>query len=208
MKLYKHLASEFAESFLTGKSIRVGTLSDFRREEEHLVGIGDRFDASFERRLNFTADSSKDADIFRKLEEARIIKVDAGARVRINISDSYSEEPYPDLFLFCASETADTDFGYDAVIEISDFEAFARLLHGRMKALGLIKPEGLMGKVEYKKVNVEFLATEAWQASPFQKDLAFSENREWRIIFEPVVRPIQPRILDVAMPDGLLKRVR
>lgn len=206
MKIYKHIPAQYADGFADGSSVLVGTLSDFRNQESHQEGIGDCFDATFLRVLNWGGDLVPGSVPARKIAQAGLINAaPAGVTIpNVFIEDTVIGDVARDCYVLCTAVTATAPLGYDKVVEIADAAVACEVISTALIRAGHAGRRYGKREVEYRDIQVDFMKTEVGQAHPFLKDASFRHQVEYRMAFEPASFPIKPQVVSVNWPAGLI----
>ena len=191
--VYKFTQSRWISPFITGASARIGTASDFRRSENHTLLKGDRDEglALFKGAENVPFDDDKHTGgQIKKLTGVTIQGVAAGGNWRAHIAVSHG-----DAFILCFSLTddrsvaAELDETYDACIAISNPLRLSLALTDAIRSSGYEVEQPRCGPVEYK--NRIAVSGEAFDTSFFAKDPRFSNQREFRIVWQ-ALKSVKP----------------
>ena len=223
MKAYKYFDAQLERAILQEGRFRLGTLEDYRAEEAHHAGIGDRTEgsASANSRVEaWTSEADLGDDHASEFEDdggiivgegqslvigegGELVIDDSGVRM-INV-DLRSETESENLYVFSVTLepqlSAQQALGYDACYEIEDVGAFVRLLAA---------PDGAaliaQGPIRYQTRDLEFEAARAVNPALI-KEPHFAYQREWRALWAPRAQPIAPVLVTSPEAARLCRRV-
>jgi hypothetical protein len=207
-EVYKFLPSKFAEHFLSGASIRVGTLGDFRNEENHHKQIGDATEGRSIGLVPFAqlGHSGENPLLRSRLKHGGL---NFGNSRNVTIQNVTMVKSVPDYYLMSFSRVCNDQCwkefaSYDVALHIADIDLFAKAI---LKSLDdRVTGSHLSSSVEYKDISFD-LTKNAWQSpSPFVKDRkTFAGQNEYRVLFKPSSTPISPVTVACNFPADLVR---
>tara|TARA_R110002020_G_scaffold198564_2_gene399722 strand:- start:2430 stop:3098 length:669 start_codon:yes stop_codon:yes gene_type:complete len=181
--IYKFMPGRFAEAFLHGQSVRVGTLNEFRRTELHGLNKGDSMEGIVEVKGvdSKGTDDPEFAGVRHRLNrDGNRFRI--GSITGFDTAVSFEEA---NINIFCASTAfdakiaADLDPGYDRCIRIGNVQGFiAALLEGFCRA-SLCPGECWSAAVRYLDKRVD--GRDPIPDGRFCKGSEFSLQAEFRI---------------------------
>lgn len=206
--LYKYIKKEHLKQFFKNGALKIGTLHEYRDEEQLGSVIGDEqegihkteLDATEGKEIDLTG-NSPEAQYFREhvlREDQQDIKVkiimESGAKL---ISQKSSENYY----IYCVtseySEDVMAEFNCNACIEISNPDKFFKEISKVIRHKGTLK--GVF-EIQYDKKTTDYLNPH--KVHPvLQKEKKYSNQAEVRAIWKPKKRPRGP--LFVKVPKAL-----
>ena len=143
--LYKYTYQKYVEDILNDGIFRIGTLYDFRKEENHGDEIGDTGEGT--KNLYYRSSSgptvldTENPELFPEfLQERILVDRDSGNRLQIvardGISQSYNND---NCYVLCLSDTFDRNtmrqLGYDACIRIDNPKRFIDCISNSIRKL-------------------------------------------------------------------------
>jgi hypothetical protein len=204
MRLYKYLQKKYLDAFFLRGSLKVGTLYEYRAIEHYGDVIGDRNEGLHKTELSLPGggeidlgSNSREADFFRK----HVLRPDQqNSKVKIVLEDGarlIAHSNSQDLYIYCTSSVYDPivmkQFGCDSCLEITDPEAFFRIISHRIRHKG--KFDGF-GPVHYQSKYTHY--TQPHQLHPaIMKEPEFEYQQEWRAIWVPNKTPRSPLFISV-----------
>ncbi|GMQ83668.1 MAG: hypothetical protein BMS9Abin06_0405 [Gammaproteobacteria bacterium] len=185
---YKYISSKYVGDFLSGRKIKIGTLHNFRKEEQHGSEIGDPGEGI--RQIYDVIDyaHSEKPETITPLVE----KIDPLFRSRPNsvirnvlVQDT---EDCADQYVFCTTYEFDLStmqqMGYDCCVIITNVERFLELIRNKLVAKGLIS-----GKISHGKCIYGDRRTYARHPNPpppwALKLTKHEHQKEYRMVWEP-----------------------
>lgn len=196
--LYKFTERRFAEEMLLGRSIRVGTIYEFRNQEEHELQKGDPHEGTtFIGEGPFTIGSATTPGLYRFLKR-RGLNIE-NSSIGPTFGQPAIEIGGPDGNIVCLSLATDEetrkslDPKYDACVEIGSPATFINNLSCAVyRRLGPMTCGGRA--VDYRSRTASHM-DEHFPDGWCTKETAFAVQREFRLLFDHKVRPIQPFII-------------
>jgi hypothetical protein len=189
--LYKYFRAEYAELALKGQ-FRVGTLHDFRRDEDHGSEIGDAGEGT---KVVFQDLQGASKDILQGPNVLnQFFKVPEGANIFFSGITLQVNHDTPDLFIFCVSsvydERAMREFGYDTCIEIVRPRAFFEALHRALRDQLLVN-QGVLARCQYAERRRD-VATDGEFPAALLKAKKHEYQQEVRALWQPRAQRIEP----------------
>ncbi|MEG5938846.1 hypothetical protein UXO69_05125 [Enterobacter hormaechei] len=183
MKLYKYMKSEYAETFLKNGTLRIGTLMDFKKNENFNEAIGDKNEGSHFPQIDFqgktyTANLNNSQKSFLK----GALELPSGS-----FMSGFSvvrEITSKDFYVYCLtiepSRKAMDVFECDTCIEISNPLNFLSLLTKKVSE----KSRGLSwhGPVSYLDKHYQYDNDPGYHPAT-TKDIKYSYQKEYRFIW-------------------------
>jgi hypothetical protein len=174
--LYKHMEERFALKLLRKGELRVGTLFNFRKEEEHGSVIGD----SEEGRYRLFVDVANGSDLPTPFREKTARVLDGAQIYNINL-EAQSE----DCHVLCFSLSADpraTTIDYDVSLEIVDFKALSWTVAQLLKERYGQNCQMKAATCHYLPRETHHSQFEDWDPT-FVKPLEYQSQQEFRAAF-------------------------
>jgi hypothetical protein len=203
---FKYLLAEHRRAFFERGSLRIGTLHDYQRTEKYGLAIGDAAEGVLHLTTEFRTLEEHSAH-WKEWRRARgqdeppptFVKVDSVELVAIlreSPDGLVATTQADDCYLFCASSRCSTElmgpFGYDACLEIMDFEGFLRVVSGvlgeRADFLGH-RPVVYVGRSWSR-------ASHPGVPRVLLKEPEYAYQAEIRALWKPRLRPIAPLLID------------
>ena len=182
MRAYKHVKPEFAEKFLDGTSIKIGTLEHYRNMEsdrrDELEGIAENWIKSYSDSLG------NNPTMHRRLVETNLVSASSSPKLRMTVSNFRFRSIARPVYIFCGSKAPDEKErlkGY-RIFEITAFREFCRCL-GEGSSLNLAAP--LVRSVSYVPRSIELTETDVIRADAFKKGENWSYENEMRGLRRP-----------------------
>ncbi|GEM_PF-5236204 len=205
MIVYKHLKSDFADSFASGRGIRLGSLASYRASEGER---GDRLEGVVEYVVPSVsldnANNPRFESVRQKLSEGPIPIPWGGQNVIV--ANNTFRIVLPTTYIFCAS--AEPDFSRvdkgEAIFRISEIQRFARRLMRRSNGV-LSAPK--FGPVDYEVRSCNPFDYGLLKEGAFQKSIDLEWENEIRIVWE-ALRDVGPEIfIDAPWVSDLIERI-
>lgn len=212
--LYKFTESKFETDFITGKSIRIGTLSEYRKTEIY----GGKTLDDMEGTVTFNTES-KDwvagAEGGQKFLDD--IKAQTGVQIdpglRITAGEAAIAIVCPEYYILSLTSTSSKEVAaslnpnYDCCIEIGNVVGFIRGLHVAMRhALKLSVLDLIAGFVEIKP-RAQILPDYMLNPHPMIKGPGFGNLAEYRLAIESPQNPAGAMLLQIDMSEAHAKRI-
>jgi hypothetical protein len=206
MIIYKYLKKEHLLKFKVDGSIRINTLYDIREVEHapirdalegrHIVKISARTHP-----LNLSGEEFgrllPQVTIKEQQKNRTIAVIENGAQFDMQVANAY---------IFCTSLNFDASlfrkFEYDSYYSIIDPYSFADLLYEKLNEAGKFIRAFKIGAVKYadrptiitedNKQDVLLDRGALFWGTCFTKPMSFSKEREFRMVFAPETRNIEP----------------
>lgn len=191
---YKYLPLKHAKTLVEVGTIRIGTLYDYRRVENHGHQVGDQSEG-------WLTEWSADQNLKSGSEANRLEKmaIQSGPEGTLKNNRVELQHESPDLYLFCASRTfrqtmseINNNYGdrYDTCVIISNPGAFVKVIVEVFEEGEFIGcfPCQYMSRCQHYAQNAPHPA--------LIKDLRYKYQTEVRTLWKPK-RYIEPRILEV-----------
>jgi len=182
MKLYKYTEREWAESLIKTGSFRIGTLYDYRKEEEYGKGIGDKEEGK--KKVIYDLNEQM---VNNNKEMRQILKsvYDSQEGAILKLPNVIKEHDIADCYIYSLSTELVTpntiDAKYDTCIEIIDNYMFIKCIAEGMASISKIAGNGLC---EYRSRTLTIDRDRSLHPA-FIKDPTFKQQKEFRIVFEP-----------------------
>ncbi len=203
-EIYKFMPRRYLDDFMSGKSVRVGTLEEFRNAEDH---AGTKLDPSegvlnIGMGMNFGT-LANPIDLSDSKYSSVLDYVNNNTSMRISgmknvgpTNNAFSISG-PNMHIFCVSYLFDSDIAgrldkkYDVCVKIKNVLAFIAQLNTSLSLLintdigpscGPVMYDGDDITIESKDISID----------PFRKDSKFSLDKEFRIVFLSRALPGQP----------------
>lgn len=211
MIAYKFISQRYAEAFISGASIRVGTLADFRNVEDHQRHIGDDMEGRI-KALSGTVSTQDlpDSQYLARLKQWGGINIQGAGEIRL--SDNQAIHEVPDSYIMSFSTEFDRSIwntlpegeaSYDCALMIKDIHVFAEIVANAMEPY-LDDRRFITDTVQYKSRSFDLTKGNAERPSPFVKDIVFAGQKEFRINYAHPKRPVSPRLIQCNIPSGLI----
>ena len=204
--IYKYIKQEHLELFFRFGRLKIGTLFDYRREEEYGSIIGDREEGQLKSVFENPpsafklGDGSPEADYFKKFlsfEGAGKISLKKGARIITPINS-------PNYYIFCASSKFDpeimTNYG-GACIEISDVESFLNEVNQIMRIKHRAIFQGIHS-ILYCNREVDYKTTQSNHPA-LMKDERWKKDNEVRAIWKTEDGQIREQFLYISVTRAI-----
>jgi hypothetical protein len=200
MRIFKYMQQEHLDGFFQNGCLKIGTLYDYRKEEEYGEVTGDRDEAYQLTELRTPDDG---LDLATNTAEAVYVKKrlcpdeqSVGWKFSGNVTFVYYDSA-PDAYVYCLtskySPAVMKKFKYDACMEILDLDAFLASISRKIADCGIYV---YGGKVLYMNRRTPF--TEPLRMHPsIIKDPKYSYQKEWRSIWRPSEQSISPFLTHV-----------
>ncbi len=209
-KIYKYVSKEFLDSFLYGRTIKIGTLSDFHNAEKH---SGDVLDPE-EGVLNIIPEGLTFSSSDPRAQAAMNFVTGING---LNIEDCTAYDcgvivsVQQDCHIFCASNEFSPAIaealGYDACVEIGDPVAFWTALGRRFNTQTGKGFDMYTAPIQIASRNVSAYGSE-FKLNPFLKGPRFAGLKECRTAFVSAITPKEPFLLyDVDMSQTKAKTI-
>lgn len=114
--IYRHMESPYAVKLLEHGELRIGTLYNFRKEEDHGSQIGD----AEEGRYRLLVDAARGSDLPTPLREKTAGVLDGAHVCNINL-EANSEDCHVLCFSLSSDPSVTAGFNYDVSLEVVDF---------------------------------------------------------------------------------------
>lgn len=216
-KVFKHIPLQYADGFLDGTSVRIGTLYDFRNFEEHSPGV-------FDPQEGIATTEFLETESLRTEERLDINEVvnplmGLPINTRVDFNHINLVLAYSDCYIFSTSlsdepeivsSVINTDLKeLSVIIEIQDIFDYAQHIARRLFKLGLSTGQYWCEPVVYKSLSREYTLHGIQKPDPFVKDIRFAKQEEWRVMFEPTRTKIIPEIIQLNdFPKKILCKVK
>lgn len=195
--IYKFCKREHAHALVYSGSLRIGTLGDFRNQDDHAAGIGDCTEGKRELVEVINCDEATREN--QSWLSRQMIAVPPGAKgfSIVNCEVSLAEDT-EDCFIFCAAlsrkRSCCTTPEYDSVVEIRDYEKFGLAV---AKAVGFKRM--ILGKVQYGDRR-QATGDEPNYSPAFLKSQEYAYQEEFRLGWEaPAHLPL--RAFNILVPE-------
>jgi hypothetical protein len=203
--LYKFLRPDHADGLLRRGAVRIGTLYEFRREEEHGTEIGDAGEGIASRML-FTSGAKVWSDRTQPKFSRSFVKIGPGIDVTFENCHFVQREQSPDCWLYCVS----TSFS-EAMLERSPYSACVRIDFPRhfFRALSrVVRPAAFLGVHACQYEGRAFMHDHGPLSPALLKDPVHAYQCEARAIWQPSgEQPIAPILCDVPSLIGSCTRI-
>lgn len=194
---FKFMPREFLEGFVSGRSVKIGTLSDYRKSEKYGSATldGQEGQIEIEPGLNFgTLENPLDLTDSKYSQSLDFVNSASGNNFTglkvVGPTESVFKVRMPDYHIFCGSLEFSPDIaedlgeGNDTCVVIKNTKNF---LYSISQALS--KRVGLpmfpsCGPIIYANRNFT-IESEEFSLNPFAKSDKYSIQREFRILFAP-----------------------
>jgi hypothetical protein len=209
--IYKFMSSRFSDDFLSGRSVRLGTLGEFRNTELHRLNKGDPNEGAFNIKGDkpWTMSPTKHSAMHRALFNVGLRGT--GNQFRNNGIDIRIVEP--DCNVFCTARSfseaiaQDLDDEYDICVEIKNTEAFIQALGDGIHKSYSSSPGVLaFDPVRYDARTLPPTAS-SFDRSVFLKDTKFQKQDEFRIVYCPEGKAVEPKIFAFDASKCAMKKV-
>ena len=178
--VFKHMTRENAEKLTRGE-IRIGSFA-YYHDTEHQTSIQDKNEGLT---LGYTDENTTLTSNERVETTIAGLKFVTESGGFIDVSNVKFVRPLPPLYIYSTSFVGTVGHfeGYDAVIKINDIEAFGRIIvDGRCDLFHGYHAN----RVQYQPRVYNALCHQGIEPDPFIKDVTFSRDEEYRIVFIPV----------------------
>ena len=215
--VYKVISEEFAEKFISGESIRIGTLYDFKNEEKHASGISDSKEG--QGKTNFSSTNHlKGYERASMNQDIKNLGFFTGPNIDFNFNNSSIILNHPNCFVFCSclekpslkkfKKTISDNQGYDTVLKVNNIEEFSNMLATALRRANLSSGAYWGGPIKYVPDDWDYLANGIKPPNPFEKGLEFRDQQEHRVIFEAYSNDIKVGFADFdPFPKNLVERI-
>jgi len=215
--VFKVIDEKYADNFITGKSIRLGTLYDFRDIEKHSKGISDPNEGVAKSYISETNNlESYEKALVR--QDFKNLGLFSGPDVDLHFTNCNIIQNYPNCFIFCScmempdiksfNGTIAYESGYNAVLRINDIRALSEMLAVALQRAGKSDGGYFGAPVSYLDSEWDYLEKGIKPPNPFEKHIAFQGQDEHRVIFNSYSNDINASIADFEpFPANLVERV-
>lgn len=194
--LYKFLPRRFGEALVEHGNIRITTLYTCRRIEDAGIGRSDPLEHTKQKQMSFdrvmaTPENYDEIDPFLRGFMARPTE----GRVMYELGTFRREFDGPDLFVYCTSLYRSRrmerrfDSGDDVWVEIFNPTGFFSEVTKSLSDVAVFSREGA---VRYRSRTFHPHDEAASMDAALLKDPEFEPEHEWRLLWEPRTRPIDP----------------
>jgi hypothetical protein len=193
MVLFKYLHKQHALNLVNGGIVRIGTLYEFRKEEEYGKIVGDREEGKKSARYIANDDiwTSSNIPNFAK----NFFNLSKGGVVVMGNSVLEAHQQSDDYFIYCTTLSYDKDtmiaFGSDSCIRIENSEMFFSIISNTLISEGIY--QGLHPCIYKKRYLPHYEYNEIHPA--ILKDPSFSYQQEIRALWKPRKSSISSKIL-------------
>ena len=198
---FKFMERKWAEKFVTGESIMLGTLEDYRSTEIHGLKKGDRMEGNvgFADLDPFAIDKTPN---IREQIKARGITLE-GNYLGDNTYQYFQKGPND--YVLCLTTEPDPkmlpelDPKYDALVRIGNVKLLMERLTASMEMEGIEIVICGLGPITYRSRTVG--RDGKLDTGPFYKDPIFSGQREYRLAWRPKSSKFKPRPFKIDPSD-------
>jgi hypothetical protein len=219
LRAVKYLRSEHAPGFVDRGQVRIGTFTDFRRWEAMNPTMGDGEEGTVTE-AGMIVEGTFGGPEGRPVPPGFDRFIVPG-EVATRVADCYFEHQLTiqDVYAFCFSlaELPEADWrrmGYNAAVEIFEFDTFGRALTRALERMRRLRPDdsglvGIRGPCSYRERVVPMGRGEEallpWAA--FWKHPRFGWQVEGRIVWTPATSPIEPLTVECGSLQHCCRRL-
>lgn len=197
-KLFKYGKAAHVHSMLTEGTFRIGTLFEYRTEEQYGCRIGDSAEGRDSLYDDADYDLSKPGSFPKMAREffdtSRSPKNSYVKDLRILLRRNSVN-----LYLFCMSKVFDhalmKDFGYDSAFRIDEPLQFFHEISLTLRRLGITRDTVHVRSCVYRPKHVKY-TDQIYEESPaLVKELKYANQQEVRAIWTPLCKNIEPVLI-------------
>lgn len=195
LAIYKHLPLKYAELLASKGEIRIGSLSDFRVQENRDIARGDSGEGTY-----FVYVENYNSEIQGELSSLLIpsrhqpLTITARA-TNTDVSEINFGYETPDTYIYCASTSRSRSVGLEfgcgeVCVQIFDVDGFYRIVGRELnKHETLLRKEPELGSVQYLGRQGAMGRSSPKQTLPFIKESRHFSQSEIRAVWWPAVEP-------------------